>query len=123
MSESADLTHLQIVIADANNTAMIYACRDAAAAQAAVDEWKDPLLRAFTVIADNGVRYNVNSDRTLYVEQVTGEEAKKRLDAFQAARKAQEEALAQAEAEARAAAARQPFVSGPKIMPVPGRIR
>lgn len=117
------LTHLQIVLADAQNTAMIYSCASADIANDALNEWKNLESRAFTVITDNGGRYSFNSTNTLYIEQITAEEAKRRLDAFAAAQKQQQEALAEAEAQAREAAARQPFIAPPKIVPVPGHIR
>lgn len=101
------LTHIQVVLCDANGTAMLYGC-DALDAQAAVEQFRS--LDAFTVVCENGLRYTFRSERVLVLEQMTRETADRRMVASQ-------QAQAEREAEMQAQAVRA------AIMPTNGRPR
>jgi len=95
------LTHIQIVLLDANASAMLYSTT-AEQAEEAVEQFRRGAA-AITIYCDNGVRFTFQSAKILAIEQMTADVAQARIDASAAAQKEREEA-ALAEAARRAIA-------------------
>jgi hypothetical protein len=84
------LTHIQIVLLDANASAMLYSTT-APSAEETVEQFRQGAA-AVTVYCDNGVRFTFQSAKILAIEQMTAEVAQARIDASAKALKEREEA-------------------------------